>query len=151
MGNLFLLALAAFAGGLLPFQAGANARLAAELPTRMHGALVNFLVGGVALALLLLPLGWRDASLARLSTAPWWAWIGGFIGAIFVSVGIFVAPRTGTVVYLAALLVGQILSSLLVDHFGLVGLPVQRITLDRVAGVALLCLGMYLVQRGIYR
>jgi transporter family-2 protein len=143
-----LLAFAVFAGGLLPFQAGANARLADDLPTRVHGTLVNFLVGGLILLVVTTVVGWKGFSLSRVSAAPWWAWVGGFIGATYVSMGIFVAPKVGTVTLLGAVLVGQVTGSLVVDHFGLVGISPRPVSLARIGGVALLLVGMYLVQRG---
>lgn len=148
MGNLLLLAFAVLAGGLLPFQAGANARLANDLPTRLHGTLVNFLVGVLILLVVTTFTGWKSFSPARLGGLPWWAWVGGFIGATYVSMGIFVAPRVGTVTLLGAGLVGQVAGSLVVDHFGLVGITPRPISLARIGGVALLLVGMYLVQRG---
>lgn len=148
MGNLMLLAFAVIAGGLLPFQSGSNARLADAFPTRAHGALVNFLVGSLALFGVAALAGWKDLSPSRMASAPWWAWAGGLIGALYVYMGIFVAPRMGTVTMLGAVLVGQVAGSLVVDHFGLVGMATRPVSLARLGGVALLLVGMYLVQRG---
>lgn len=148
MGNLVLIAFTVIAGGILPFQAGANARLGRTLPSGFHGALVSFSVGTLIMIIVTTLVGWRGFSLANVREAPWWSWIGGLIGATFVSVGLFAAPKLGATLYLSGLIVGQMVGGLIVDHFGLVGISPQPISWQKLGGVALLLAGMYLVQRG---
>ena len=108
---LFLL-LALAAGVLLPLQAGLNAQLRAALGSPVPAALVSFLVGmaGLATVALLLrtplPLG-----RAWAITSPW-QWSGGLIGAVYVSAAIVLAPRLGAATLIAAVVAGQMITSL---------------------------------------
>lgn len=143
---LFLL-LALAAGVLLPVQAGLNAQLRSALGSPAAAALVSFLVGTAglaAVALLLrtpLPLGGAWAA-----TRPW-QWSGGLIGAVYVLAAIVLAPRLGAATLIAAVVAGQMITSLLLDQYGLVGFPVHSLTLVRLFGAALVIAGVILIQR----
>ncbi len=80
-------------------------------------------------------------------TLPWYALIGGVFG-VFVLVGInFTYPRLGAVSTTFLIVTGQLLVSVLLDHFGLLGTQVRPIDLSRVLGIALLFLGVWLIVR----
>jgi len=143
---LFLL-LALAAGVLLPVQAGLNAQLRSALGSPIAAALVSFLVGTaglVTIALLLrtpLPVG-----RAWAATSPW-QWSGGLIGAVYVLAVIVLAPRLGAATLIAAVVAGQMITSLVLDQYGLVGFPVHSMTLVRLLGAALVIAGVILIQR----
>ena len=71
---------------------------------------------------------------------------GGLFSATFIVVSTYLAPRLGVAVTLATILVGQLSAALVVDHYGLFGGPVVRVSLARVAGVALLLAGITLMR-----
>ena len=110
-------------------------------------ALVSFLVGtaGLAAGALVsrvpLPIG------AAWSQSPAWHWIGGLIGAVYVAGAIVLAPRLGAATLIAAVVAGQMATSIVLDHFGWVGFPVHEITPVRLVGAALIIGGVLLVQR----
>jgi bacterial/archaeal transporter family-2 protein len=135
------------AGFGLTLQIGMNSRLRTLLQSANTAALVSFLVGTVALVGLLLatrtPLPDRDT----LASVPVWAWFGGLMGAFYVAISTVVASQLGTASLLGLALLGQLAMSLAADHFGWMGLPVHPITLTRLAGVALLGAGVWLVAR----
>jgi transporter family-2 protein len=134
------------AGAMLPFQAGVNAQLAEYAGSPIRAALVSFLVGTVVLAAvwLLFARGWASAE--RMTAAPWWVWIGGALGAFYVAGSITSAPRLGAVTLIAVILAGQAIASLVVDHFGMVGFDEHPATLGRIAGLALIALGVLFVR-----
>ena len=144
---IFFLLLALAAGVLLPVQAGLNAQLRSALGSPIAAALVSFLVGTAGLgtiALLLrtpLPLG-----RAWAATSPW-QWSGGLIGAVYVLAAIVLAPRLGAATLIAAVVAGQMITSLVLDQYGLVGFPVHSMTLVRLLGAALVIAGVILIQR----
>jgi transporter family-2 protein len=79
---------------------------------------------------------------------PWYYWVGGGLaGAFFVFTSLFVAPRIGVTALLAGVLAGQLVASVTMDHFGLLGLQSQPVTLGRAAGIALLIAGVFMVRR----
>lgn len=85
-------------------------------------------------------------SAERAGAAPWWAWLGGALGAFYVAGSITSAPRLGAVTLIAVILAGQALASLVVDHFGMVGFDEHPATLGRVLGVALIACGVLFVR-----
>jgi len=112
------------------------------------GPVVNFAVGLVALLALLLLRGVRPPAAVELARAPWWAWTGGLLGAFYVTAVVLLAPRLGVATTLALVIAGQALGSLVVDHYGLVGMAVRGMSLARAAGAGLLVLGVILIRRG---
>jgi bacterial/archaeal transporter family-2 protein len=138
--------LTALTGGLVALQAPINSTLGRSIGT-WQAAFVSFAIGTVALALvaslatggLSQIAGVRDVSLVYLT--------GGLLGAVYVT-SILVTVRTlGLGGVTAATIAAQLAVSVVVDHFGLLGVTKQPITTARVAGVVLLGLGTYLVVR----
>jgi bacterial/archaeal transporter family-2 protein len=144
---ILLLLLALGAGVLLPVQAGVNAQLRTVIGSPVIAALVSFLVGTVGLLTGALLLRATLSSRSAWIAAPWWYWAGGLIGATYVVATIVLAPRLGAATLIAAVVAGQMIASLLLDHFGLLGFPVHQITGPRIVGAALVMMGVMLVQR----
>jgi transporter family-2 protein len=144
---ILFLALALAAGVLLPVQAGLNAQLRSALGSPVAAALVSFLVGSATLvtaAMLLrisLPLG------RAWSVTGMWQWSGGVIGAVYVLAAVVLAPKLGAGTLVAAVVAGQMLTSLFLDHYGLIGFPVHTLTVARLLGAALVIVGVVLIQR----
>lgn len=141
------LLLALVAGILVAVQAPTNAILAKASGSPVVAAFISFLVGTVALAALVAATSGRVFA-PELRDVPWYAWVGGLYGAIFVAVAAFAAPRIGIGVLLTAAIAGQLLAAVILDHYGFFGLPRQPVNLTRIAGVALVLAGAVLVRRG---
>lgn len=144
---LLTIALAVMAGALIAIQAPTNAMLARPLDSPVSAAFVSFLVGTVALGLLAFLLPSRPDA-AGVRALPWYIWLGGLYGAFFVAVAAFGAPRVGVAVLLTAAIAGQLAAAIVLDHFGMLGLPRQPIGIERVLGLALVIGGVILVRRG---
>jgi len=141
-----LLLLAFVAGAGLPVQAGVNATLAGYLGSPLRASLVSFVVGVAALVIIVALFARGSTSSAKLSEAPWWVWIGGFFGVIYVITAAVAAPRIGAVALLAFALAGQTVASVVLDSFGWVGFEHQGLNPGRLAGIALLAIGVTLVR-----
>lgn len=142
-----LLLLAMVVGLLLPIQAGVNAQLRIALGDPLAAALVSFLVGTLGLAALMLALRVPLPLAAAWQRSDWSHWIGGLLGAAYVGLAVVLAPRLGAGTLTAAVVAGQMLTSVVLDHFGWIGFTQQPLSLSRVAGVALLVGGVALIQR----
>ena len=131
----------------LTLQIGMNSKLRTVLQNANTAALISFLVGTTGLIVLLAvtrtPMPARDT----LASVPAWAWFGGLMGAFYVAISTVVASQLGTASLLGLALSGQLAMALVVDHFGWLGLPEHPITLTRLAGVALLGAGAWLISR----
>jgi transporter family-2 protein len=144
----FLLALAALicAGGVLSVQAPINAALARGLGDPTLAACVNFLVGFLVMAAVCALRGvWPVAGF--VGQTPLWAWIGGSLGAFYITALILSVPLTGALTAATAAIFGQLTLALILDRFGAFGLPQQDITWQRVCGLALVMAGL-LLSRG---
>lgn len=103
--------------------------------------------GGIFGALLLLPFvqpGWT----AGVGKAPWWAWLGGVVGAGLVVLANRSVGAVGIATFMAISLSVQLTAGALLDHFGAFQSPVVPITAGRAAGIVLLAVGAMLVTRG---
>ena len=148
MESLFYL-LAFGAGVVLIVQVGVNVALRAAVGNPVMAALISFVIGSAALLLFLLLARAPWPARAQLSAAPAWAWLGGLLGAFYVVSTIVVGPRVGAAALLALIVLGQLVTSLLVDHFGWLGFPQHPLTPLRLFGALLLFGGVLLiVNRG---
>ena len=140
------LILALAAGMFMPVQAGINAKLAGVIDGAIPAAFVSFLVGTLALALVLAIMG-QSVPLARaLPASPWWYWGGGALGAFFVTATVILAPRIGAGAMVALTLAGQLAASMVLDHFGLLGFPHIPFDGKRLLGSILLAAGVWLIR-----
>ena len=140
---LYLIAFAA--GVVLIVQVGVNTMLRSALGAPVTAALVSFLVGSVALAAFLLLARTPWPARAQWLAVPWWAWFGGLLGAFYVVSTIIAGPRIGAAALLALIVLGQLVTSLLVDHFGWLGFPQHSLSALRLLGALLLFGGVLLI------
>jgi transporter family-2 protein len=142
-----LVLIAIFIGALLPVQTGINAGLRTFLGNPLATALVSFAVGALGLLAAVLALRLPLPLAAAWSHSSWWQWSGGLLGAIYIAGAVVLAPRLGAATMIAAVVGGQMVASLLLDQFGLVGFPQHSLSAMRVIGAALVILGVMFIQR----
>jgi bacterial/archaeal transporter family-2 protein len=144
------LVLALVAGAALPVQGAINAQLRSDLHATFAVAAVSFIVATAGMALLLaVSLSLADARRPRLEPLrrmPWWGWLGGLAGALYVTAVFSLIPEIGTAPTIALTVGGQQAASLLVDRFGLLRLPRRPLAPLRLAGVGALLAGVLLIQ-----
>ena len=85
-------------------------------------------------------------SIQMISRSYWLSWSGGAFGAIYIAISIFLLPRLGAATVIALIVAGQMIGSIAVDQFGLLGVPVHPLNMFRLAGAVLLVLGAILVR-----
>jgi transporter family-2 protein len=140
----YLLALAA--GISFVFQQVVNANLRAELGSAWWAGFVSYLGGTIAMLALALALREPAAWSSAATQARWLSWSGGFFGAVYIAVSIFLLPRFGAATVIGLIVAGQMLGSLAFDHFGLFGLQTHAVTPIRALGAAFLVAGVVLVR-----
>lgn len=139
-------ALATGVGMLLPLQALINARLGQESAGPLFASFASFLVGTLVLALALLATRTPLPEARTLTALPAWVWLGGAIGAAFVLCATVLVPKLGAAGLICLIVFGQLLGSLLFDHFGVLG-QVRPADAWRVIGALLVAVGAVLVLR----
>lgn len=141
----YLLGAAMFGvGALAALQPPINAELARRTGS-LEAAVVSFAVGTVVLVLVTLVLG--TGSFAAVRHAPLWQLSGGLVGAVFVWSTIALVPRLGAAGLLAGIIAGQLAGGVLIDRFGLLGLPQAGVSWTKALGLAMLLVGGMLVVR----
>jgi transporter family-2 protein len=134
------------AGAMLPIQFGINAQLAVWLGSPVRATFVSFAAGAIVLFAAVLVFARGVAEGRELGAAPWWVWVGGFLGAFYVLGSVVTAPKLGAAALFAFILAGQATASLAVDHFGWVGFDESPITPGRLLGMALVAAGVAAVR-----
>ncbi|MBE7097447.1 MULTISPECIES: DMT family transporter [Bacillus cereus group] len=145
MWVLFLI-FAFLAGLALPIQFSINAQLRTVVGSPLVAATISFIVGAITLfTISLFKAGFSFNK--GIASAPWWVWTGGVLGAFYVLATIILIPRIGAGTTVALVLAGQIVASVLIDHFGLINVPIHLLSLPRILGAILVIIGVVLIQK----
>jgi len=145
--HLTAYAVTAMIGALLALQVGLNAMMRSYVGSAVIAALINFLVGSVALAAAALATRAPWPTATQLAGIPWWVWLAGLGGASYVAASAVVGPLIGGAAFVALVVTGQMICSMTLDHFGVLGFPERSIDLPRIAGAVLMVVGVILLTR----
>ena len=143
----FYLALATITGLLLPVQLGVNNSLRGAIGSAAVAALISFVVGSLCLLAYALMMRNPWPTLQEASRLPAWLWLGGVLGAFYVTSTIFVAQSLGAATVNSITGAAQLWMSLLLDHYGLMGFTQHSINLRRLLGAVLGVAGTVLIVR----
>ena len=138
----------AFVAGLaLTIQVGINSTLRHRLNDPWMATLISFLGGTLGLTVFVLLTRASLPARTAIASVPSWAWLGGLVGAFYVATTVIVAPRLGSATLLAFVVLGQLLASLVIDHYGWIGFAQHPISTVRILGAVLLFGGVLLIVR----
>jgi transporter family-2 protein len=144
----FLSALLVIGAGVsFVMQQAVNADLRTTLNSAAWAGFVSYLGGTLCMLLLALAMRQSVPLGGEILRSNWWAWTGGFFGAVYIAISILLVPRLGTAVFLSLLVAGQMLASLVFDHYGLFGVPRHSADPSRLLGALLLIGGVILIRR----
>ena len=144
--SLLLFLTALLAGTANPFQSGLNAELNKRLATPVWTTLFVYLSGLAGILLVQLALR-HPLPAARLAGTPWWAWLGGLVSLISTVIGLSIAQRMGSGIFTGASLTASLVTSVLLDHFGLIGFRQHTASPARLAGCALMVAGLWMIAK----
>lgn len=123
-------------------QSAINGHLGQVTGSPVSAALVSFAVGVTALVIVNIVLRWRPRiERPEGKPNPWWMWIGGVLGALFIFGNAALVPQIGTGLTVVAGLLGSMLGSLIIDRVS--GAPIKS---RQVLGIALLLTGVVLIR-----
>jgi transporter family-2 protein len=144
---LLLVPVALFAGLAAPTQFAINSQLRQVVGGPVLAAALSFLVGTIILLMAAVVLSRSVPELGPIMSAPPWMYLGGLLGAFYVSASIVLTPRLGVATTIGLFLAGQVIASIAIDHFGLFGVAVQPASIPRILGALLIIVGVAVVQR----
>ena len=134
------------AGCLVGMQAPINSRLGRSVGS-VQAASFSFLVGTALLLVIAAFVNGGLGSLGQVRSVPWWALVGGLLGAVYVTVALVAVRSLGASGLTAVVIAGQLAISVAIDRFGLFGIAKQHIDASRIVGLVLLVAGVVLVVR----
>lgn len=146
--RVILLLLAVIAGAVLPVQATMNAKMAKFAASPVLAALLSFATGTIVLLIYTLATQ-PNVSTQLISTrqAPLYVWLAGIMGAFYVVGSISLLPKLGVALTFGLIIAGQMLVTLVLDHYGLLGVPVKPINIARILGILLIIGGVILIRK----
>ncbi|REJ79265.1 MAG: DMT family transporter [Acidobacteria bacterium] len=147
ISNYFFILLAVTVGMAGTAQAAINNKLNEFIVSPMVVALVSFIVGGLALLIYIVVSADSLSSIWTAKNVPWYAWTGGVLGAYFVACTVILVPRLGVALTFSLIIAGQMVLTLIIDHYAMFGVPERPVTLARMGGVAAIILGVVLIRK----
>jgi transporter family-2 protein len=145
--RFLLIIIALVSGAILPIQATINFRLSKNTGGPIIAAFISFAVGTIGLFLYLITTRQVNLRVFFANPSPWWIWIGGLIGAIYVSSIVFLVPRLGVALAFSLVIAGQMITAMIFDNFGWLGVNLQPISFGKIIGALLLIAGVVLIRR----
>ncbi len=135
------------AGALITVQVGSNTELKKGFGEPLPALLVNYLLGFIAVLSCTLARHSGAFSFGKAMHTPWWGWLGGVAGAVYGLAAIVLASQIGAARLTALVITGQLVSSVILDHFGWLSFEVHTAGIGRVGGCALMILGLILIAK----
>ncbi len=145
MNNSAYILLVVTAGAGVSLQLVMNSKLRQYAGSPMQAAVISLAIGLVVALLWCAVARYEWPTWESLRESPWWCWLGGFMGTLYLTSIVIVSPRLGVAVSLGLIIAGQVVTSTIIDHFGMLGAAVRPATVGRLAGVALTILGISLI------
>lgn len=145
--KLLFYILPVLAGVAMTVQSGINAQLRAAISHPLLAAFISFLGGTLVLALMLLFSKQAFPTLSAYSDISWYKFTGGLLGVFVVTIVLLSVMEIGAANMFVLIVAGQLVTALLMDHFGVLGMKPSPITLQKMIGIVCLVVGAYLVNR----
>lgn len=146
MNKVIWILLAFVSGAFLPIQAGLNAKLGKAGQSALHASLTSFVVGTLALVIYILATR-QTVSWEGLKAAPGYAWLGGLLGAFYVTVIVLAFPKLGPGLTFGLVVTGQMLFSALLEHYNILVAQPSPISWAKILGMTLIVAGVVIMRK----
>jgi transporter family-2 protein len=146
MNKLMWIALAFLSGAFLPIQAGLNAKLGKAAESPVYASMLSFLIGTIGLFTYII-LTNQTISWAGVRAAPAHVWLGGLLGAFYVTVIILAFPKLGPGLTFGLVVAGQMIISILLEHFNIMVAQQNSISFMKLLGVLLVVAGVIIIRK----
>ena len=134
-----------FAGMLSATQIAANGYLGKVVGSPVKASVISFSVGIIFLIIICVVLhfkkGKQESEEIKQAKNPWWMWIGGILGGLYILANVYLSRIVGTGMTVIILLIGSTTGGILVDHFGMFESPQKQINMQKIVGVLIMIVG----------
>ena len=144
--NIPLMFIALLAGASFVVQQAVNSNLRFEIGSLWWAGFFSYLGGTVVMLIMIVVM--REPFIQTNFTlkSSLWSWSGGLFGAIYIAISILLLPRLGIFTVVTLIVVGQLFTSVLFDHFGIMNVPLQPLSIARCVGAGFLIIGAILIR-----
>jgi len=146
MDKIIWIILALLSGAVLPIQAGLNARLGTAAQNPVYASAISFVVGTVALIAYILVTR-QTISLTGIKELPFYIWLGGLLGAFYVTAIVLLFPKLGPGLTFGLVVAGQMIVSVLLDHYNILVAQQTPISYMKVLGIVLVVAGVVIIRK----
>jgi len=145
--TVIFISMAIGAGVFMVVQSNINSQLRIRLDDPWQAAFISTSVSTISLFVVAFVSSRRPIpDLGNVADGPWWLWTGGLLGACIVAASLYLVSKLGSGFLFALLVTGQMGAALVMDHYGVLGLPVHHVNAQRILGVLLLLAGVTLIR-----
>jgi transporter family-2 protein len=144
--NVLLTLLALVAGTSFVVQQAVNSNLRIELGSAWWAGFISYLGGTLVMLIMVVLMREPPLSSNLISRSTWWSWSGGLFGAIYIAISILLLPRLGAFTIVALIVIGQLVTSIVFDHFGILNVPHYPVSITRIVGGVFLFVGAVLTR-----
>lgn len=134
-----------FAGMLSATQIAVNGYLGKVVGSPIKASAISFTVGIIFLAIICIVLHFKNGKSESFKNEsaknPWWMWIGGILGGLYILANVYLSRIVGTGMTVIILLIGSTTGGILVDHFEMFESPKKPINAQKILGVLIMILG----------
>jgi transporter family-2 protein len=141
---LLLIPLVFAIGAAMTLQTAINSHVSQIISSSLQAALLSFTVGTILLTLLVVLEKQQLPQLQTLLQLPWYAWLAGALGVYAITLSIYTAPKLGFLTFSGLVIFGQLITSMLFDHFGWLGAEKNPIHWQRFLGGVVIFIGVLL-------
>lgn len=144
--KIFWILLAFLSGALLPIQAGLNTKLGKAAANPVYAAMLSFIVGIIGIIIYILVTR-QTVSWPGVKDAPAYTWVGGLMGAFYVTVTILAFPKLGPGLTFGLVVAGQMILSVILEHYNILVAQQNQISFMKVLGIILVIAGVVIIRK----
>ena len=144
--NILFMLVALLAGSSFVFQQAVNSNLRLEICSAWWAGFFSYLGGALVMLVMVVLMREPLLSANMISRSSWWSWSGGLFGAIYIGISILLLPRLGVFTVVGLIVIGQLVTSLVFDHFAILNVPLHPVSIIRIIGAIFLFIGAILIR-----
>ena len=135
--------LALLAGAALSFEGAIYAELGKSIG-QIETSFYNFIMGSIIMGLLWIFFG--KGKLSHVLEAPKWSLLGGLLGVVYLTSIVISVPFVGVGITMVAVIIGQLVMSMIIEHFGWLGSKKTRINKEKIIAVVSMIIALILIN-----